>query len=316
MEQTARLLKEKSPPVSVTFELIQIESFKKTYFISAIMEQEKIQEEIESFKKDLVLHYSLREVTIKGHLANIRRMIQNIQTTNPTKEEITDYVYEIRNSDKSSSYMCNTISSVEKYMDFKRQLMRFAKPKRITRLIIEILTEAEISRMISACKNLKEKAMMVVLAYTGMRNRSFCELKVRDIDFGNNVIFVKKAKGKKEYPANIPSEAVRILSNYIQEYNKKENDFLFTTKIRNNQYTTSDIRKFVKTLGSRIKLEKRVYPHLLRHALASNMRGRGADIILIKEQLGQDWIESTMTYLSRFPNRIKAEFEVYKPAYL
>jgi site-specific recombinase XerD len=316
MEQLFISQQEKLLPISVTFEFIQTESFKRLMKMLSIMEIEKIQKELDDFKKDLVLHYSLRDITIKGHLGNIKRMLYKIQTINPTKEEVTDYVYWIRNSDKSTSHMCNNISSVEKYMDFKRNLIRFAKPKRITKLIIDVLTEAEISRMINICRDIKEKSMIIILAYTGMRNRSFCELKVKDIDFGNNVIFVKKAKGKKEYPAYLPSEAIRILSNYIQEYGKKENDFLFTTKLKNNQYATSDIRRFIKILGLRAKIEKRTYPHLLRHALASNMRGRGADIILIKEQLGQDWIESTMTYLSRFPNRIKAEFEVYKPAYL
>ena len=82
------------------------------------------------------------------------------------------------------------------------------------------------------------------------------------------------------------------------------------------QYKTGDIRKFVRTLAQKSEIAKRVFPHLFRHTLTSVMRMRGADIILIKDQLGQDWIESTMAYLSRFPNKMKAEFEVYKPAYL
>lgn len=280
------------------------------------MDTKKVQLELEQFKKFLVLNYSLRPITINGHLGNIRRMLQKIQTTNPEKEEVTDYVYELKNSEKSSSHLCNNISSVEKYMDFKKKLVRYSKPKRQRKLIMDVLTEAEVSRIIQACKNIKELGMISSLAYSGIRNRSFCYLQVQDIDFGNNTLRIRKVKGRKEYIANISSDCVKILLKYLGEYKKKPNDFLFTTKVKDNQYTCSDIRKFVITLAKRAKIEKNVHPHLFRHSLASNMLNRGAGIILIKEQLGHDWIQSTETYLSCFPNRIKSEYEIYKPAYI
>jgi len=46
------------------------------------------------------------------------------------------------------------------------------------------------------------------------------------------------------------------------------------------------------------------------------MLNRGANIILIKEQLGHDWLQSTEIYLNLFSQRIKSEYEVYKPAYI
>ncbi len=280
------------------------------------MEQEKVRNELEQFKKYLVLHHSLREITIQNHLGNIRRMIQTLETTNPEKEEIENYVYEIRNSDKSSSHQCNNLVSIEKYSDFKHILMRFAKPKRQRKLIKEVLTEAEVSRMIQATKDIKEKAIITLLAYTGVRNRSFCNIKLRDIDFGNNSLTVREVKGNEEYIANIPSEVIKILLNYLESYPRKLDDYLFTTKQNNNQYSMSDIRKFVKVLGERAKLEKKCYPHLFRHSLVSNMNNRGASIVLIKEQAGHKWIQSTEIYLQRFPQRIKSEFEIFKPSYI
>ena len=280
------------------------------------MEQEKIQKELNEFKKHLVLRYSLREITINEHIGNIKRMIQKIQTTKPEKEEVINYAYELKKSNKSCSHISNNLSSVEKYMDFKKKLLRFAKPKRQRKLIVDILTEAEVNRMIQSTKDIKEKAMITLLAYSAIRNRSFCNIKLRDIDFGENTLRVRKVKGRKEYISNISSDCVRILLSYLQEYPRKLDDFLFTTKVRSNQYQTSDIRKFVKVLGKRAKIEKKIYPHLLRHSLASNMLNRGANIILIKEQLGHDWIQSTENYLTCFPSRIKSEFEIYKPSYI
>lgn len=280
------------------------------------MEAEKLREELNQFKKNLVLQYSLRRITIQGHIGNIKRMIQQIQTTNPEREEVDNYVYELKKANKSNSHISNNISSIEKYMDFKRKFVRYAKPRRQKKLIVDILREAEVNRLIQATKNIKEKAMIVLLAYSGVRIRSFCNIKLRDIDFGENSLKVIKVKGRKEYVSNLSSDCIKIILKYIEEYPKKLDDFLFTTKIRNNQYATADIRKFVKLLGLRAKIGKRIYPHLFRHSLASNMLNRGANIILIKEQLGHDWIQSTENYISSFPSRIKSEFEIYKPSYI
>ena len=280
------------------------------------MEQEKIQKELNEFKKHLVLRYSLREITINEHIGNIKRMIQKIQTTKPEKEEVINYAYELKKSNKSCSHISNNLSSVEKYMDFKKKLVRYAKPKRPKTMITEVLTESEISRMIQACKNIKEKSIMIILVYSGIRNKSLCDLKLKDVDFGNNSLLIRKPKGRKQYIANIPSESISILLDYLDLFPKKREDYLFTTWTKNHKYTTSDIRKIVKVIAQRIKIEKRVYPHLFRHSLASNMLKRGANIILIKEQLGHDYLESTMIYLTSFPQRIKSEYEIYKPSYI
>lgn len=280
------------------------------------MDRRKLQEELDAFKKHLVLQYPLREITIKGHIGNIRRMLQTIKTTNPEREEVTNYVYSFKNSEHSDSHINNNISSIEKYMDYKKKLVRYARPKRQRSMVKNILTEAEVSRMLMACKNIREMAMFSVLAYSGVRNRSFCNIKVQDVDFGENTLIVRKAKGRKEYIAYLPSQCVKILTKYLEEYPRKQDSYLFTTLVRNNQYTGSDLRKLVQILSKRAKIDKHVYPHLFRHSLASNMLNRGANIILIKEQLGHDYIESTMIYVQTFPSRIKSEYEIYKPAYL
>lgn len=280
------------------------------------MEQEKLQEELEQFKKHLVLHHSLREITIKNHIGNIKRMLSQIETLNPEKEEVIEFVYRMKQGNTSISNISNNISSVEKYMDFKRKLVRFARPRRQKSLIVDVLTEAEVSRMFYFCKNIKEKAILAVLVFSGIRNKSFCDLKLKDIDLGNKTLLIRKPKGRKEYYALIDSEAVKILVNYLERYPRRAEDYLFTTKVNNNQYSPSDIRKFIKVLAKRAEILKRVWVHLLRHSLATNMRNRGAELDLIKEVLGHDDINSTMIYSQPSPQRTKSEYERFKPVYL
>ena len=62
--------------------------------------------------------------------------------------------------------------------------------------------------------------------------------------------------------------------------------YLFTTVVKGDRLATGDLRKHVRVLARRAEIGRRVYPHLLRHSLATNLLNRGASLMMIKEQLG------------------------------
>jgi integrase/recombinase XerD len=95
-----------------------------------------------------------------------------------------------------------------------------------------------------------------------------------------------------------------------------QDDFLFVTLDKENQLSTCDIRKMVRVLTRRAKIGRRVFPHLFRHSLATNLLNRGASLIMIKEQLGHAFIESTMIYVTSMPFRTRSEYDFFKPAYM
>jgi integrase len=48
----------------------------------------------------------------------------------------------------------------------------------------------------------------------------------------------------------------------------------------------------------------------------TNLLGRGASLMLIKEQLGHAFIDSTMIYVGAAPARLRSEYDFFKPAYI
>jgi hypothetical protein len=46
------------------------------------------------------------------------------------------------------------------------------------------------------------------------------------------------------------------------------------------------------------------------------LRDRGASLIMIKDQLGHAFIDSTMVYVKSMPLRTRSEYDFYKPAYM
>lgn len=272
--------------------------------------------ELKKFEDFLLLNKGLKEVTRKGHLTSLNTFLKRIKTMFPSHDEINNHILWMHEKKYSYSHITNTSKSIEYYTEYLNNPIKIARIKKPKRIVKDCLSEAEINSMIRSTKNIREKAMIMTLAFSGIRNKEFCNLKVEDIDTGENSIRINNGKNAKDRIVNISGSCSNILSEYIFFYNKKKEDYLFTTLKNNNKYDPRDLRKLVKTLAKRVGITKRVYVHLFRHSLATNLLKRGANLITIKEQLGHSFIDSTMHYLKFFPSRIKSEYEFYLPAYV
>lgn len=275
-----------------------------------------MEQELQSFERYLTLQSNLQSITIRAHLSCMVRIFRIIKTTYPTDEQIEDYVLELRQGSYSYNHISNNIVAIEKWAASCGKELTFARPKKPKRLIKDFLSEAEISRMISFSKNIREKAIITLLAYSGIRNRELCNLKLSDLDFGENTVRVIKGKNCKDRIINMSGECTKILIKYLYKFPREDNSFLFTTLKNNNQYATGDLRKLVKVIAKRSEINRRIFPHMFRTSLASNLLKRGAGILTIKEQLGHTDLSSTLIYLMSCPQRAKSEYDYYKPAYI
>ena len=274
-----------------------------------------IEQEIKNFEKHLLFKDGTEGITIKGHCENIKRMLKQVQI-NPSVQQIEDYVLKLYEKKYSYNHTVNNLVAIEKYARFKGKEARFARPKKPKKLIVGFLTESEVSRIISSSRNIREKSILVLISYTGLRNQELCDLKVSDLDLGDNLVRVLKGKNSKERVVNMSGECTKILLKYLSEFPREESDYLFTSLLHNNKYQPTDLRKLVKVVAKRTDINKRIYPHLFRASLASNLLLRGAGILTIKEQLGHSDIGTTLEYIRSCPQRAKSEYDFYKPAYI
>lgn len=271
---------------------------------------------IEDFGNHLLLNKGLGEVTREGYKRFISIVLNRLNNTIPEHKEFQEHIIWMHSKKYSHSHILNTSIAIEHFTEFNGDKLIIAKTRRPKTLIKYVLTEAEIALMIRFTNNLREKAIISLLAYTGIRTREFCNLKVEDLDIGNNKVIIRNGKYSKDRRINMGALCSNVLMEYLIEYKKDREDFLFTTIVNNNQYDPSDLRKFVKIIAKRAKITKRVFPNLLRHSLATNLLTRGANIFLIKDQLGHQNIETTVVYILRLPYQIKKEYEKFIPSYL
>jgi integrase/recombinase XerD len=271
-------------------------------------------DKLKEFGEFLLVKKGLGEITIRGYKASISVLLKRIGNYEPTEEQISDYIVWMYAKKYSFSHIVNTSLSAEWYFKFQNKELKLGRPRKPKRLIKDTLTEAEITRLISSTKNIREKAIVSLLAYSGIRNKELCDLRVCDVMLGDNMVRVIKGKGSRDRLVHISGDCSSILIEYLNNYRRNFEDSFFTS-LKGKRYNEGALRKLIKTLSKRCDLRKRAYPHLLRHSLATNLLRRGANLNLIQRQLGHECIESTLIYLRTYPLRVQNEYNLYIPSY-
>jgi site-specific recombinase XerD len=277
----------------------------------------KLERKLEAFAEYLCARRGLAECTITGYVNAIRRLVPTIGL-NPAHPVLDALIVKMRKSGASYSHVVNTSLALERYTEFIGNPIRLGRPKKPKRMIRGTLTEAEITLMLAACRNIREKAILTLLAYSGLRNKELCGLKIGDVDVASQIIHVHRGKGQKDRDASIAPPCIGVLLEYLHcdRPGAGPDEPLFVTLQKNNPYGPQDLRKLVHIVARRAHVTKRVHPHLFRHSLATNMLIRGAHILAIKEQLGHAFVETTMVYLHAAPIAMQAQYRFFAPSYL
>jgi len=268
------------------------------------------------FRRYLLVMKGISDITIQGYVGSLKPAFKRIKSTRPTHEEIIDYIAWMYGEEYSYGYLVSTSLALEWWTKFHNYPIKLGRPRKPRTIIKDVLTEAETTRMIASAKNIREKAIITLLAYSGVRNKELCGLRVCDINLGDNMVRVLAGKGKRDRLIHISGDCSRVMLEYLNEYQRTPEDYLFTTLARDKKYTGWALRRLTHLLSTRADIRKRVYPHLLRHSLAVNLLRRGCNLVLIQRQLGHAYISSTEIYIASFPQQVQSQYHLFIPSFL
>ncbi|HPT26875.1 MAG TPA: tyrosine-type recombinase/integrase [Bryobacteraceae bacterium] len=276
----------------------------------------KLERKLDAFAEYLCARRGLAEFTISAYIGTIRRLVPTIGL-NPPHHILDAMIVRMRKSGASSSHVVNTSLALERYTEFIGNPIQLGRPKKPKRMIRGTLTEAEITLLLAACRNVREKAILTLLAYSGLRNKEVCGLTIAGVDVASQIIHVHRGKGQKDRDASIAAPCAGLVLEYLHRdrAGAGPEEPLFVTLPKGNPYLPQDLRKLVRVVARRAHISKRVYPHLFRHSLATNMLIRGAHILAIKEQLGHAFVETMMVYLHATPIAMQAQYRFFAPSY-
>jgi site-specific recombinase XerD len=270
---------------------------------------------LSDFSRYLFARRGFRPVTVHNHTSTIRRLAPALGLR-PAARNIEDHIAGMMQAGASYAHITNTSVALERYCEFLGTPVKLGRPKKPHTVLTGTLSEAEVTLLINAAKNLRERAILSLLAYAGLRNRELCNMLVGDVDVASQLVHVRGTKTQRDRNAAIAPACVSVLLDYLRERDGRPDEHLFITIRGRAPYQPQDLRKLVKAAATRAGIRRRVWPHLLRHSLATNLLNRGAHLLAIKDQLGHAYIDTTMIFIHSSPARMQMEYRMYAPSYL
>lgn len=143
---------------------------------------------------------------------------------------------------------------------------------------------------------LRDRAIVLTLADTGLRASELTALKVEDYDSERGRFHVRHGKGDKERISLAGSRTRKALWRYLAE-RKSSNprEPLFAT--RDNRFMRRDnLYHLLARLGESAGVTN-VHPHRFRHTFAIEFLRNSGSILVLKELLGHENLEMVMVYV-------------------
>src|SRR3989454_1234899 len=132
-----------------------------------------------------------------------------------------------------------------------------------------ILSRDEVKALLLAPRYLKHRAILATLYATGVRVSELCHLQGTDIDSRRMVIQVRQGKGKRDRLVMLSPDLLPLLRRYWKLYQLQS--WLFPGPRVTAPITPAGVAHICTQAGHAATLKKAVYPHLLRHYLASRV---------------------------------------------
>lgn len=182
------------------------------------------------------------------------------------------------------------------------------KPKRLPTFLADNEPEA----LLRATTRQRDRLLLMVALYMGLRVSELCKLQVAHLDFAGGLLWVREGKGKKDRCLPIPKRLIGPLRGWV---GPRTDGYVFPSRQGAGPMTTRAIQYLLKRLAAKAGLTKateprRISPHKLRHAFASRMLGRGADLITVRDALGHSSVATTQIYCHVDVNRVRGFMEV------
>ena len=140
----------------------------------------------------------------------------------------------------------------------------------------------------------RDRAMIEILYATGMRVSELVNLKITDLDTNRLVIKVM-GKGSKERLIPYGEVASDYLSMYLKERNNTTAKEIFLSN-RGTRITRGAFWSRIKYYLTKENLKQSISPHTLRHAFATHLLNRGADLRSVQILLGHSDLSTTQIY--------------------
>lgn len=173
----------------------------------------------------------------------------------------------------------------------------------------EVLSDEELEIIRAGCANIRDLAIVDMLATTGMRIGELVKLDIADIDLNERECIVT-GKGNKQRPAYFDARAKLHLLAYLDTRHDNNPALFVSLNASAERLSIGGIESRLRSIGHRTGVG-RVHPHKFRRTLATHAIDKGMPIEQVQKLLGHARIDTTMHYAMVNQSNVKASHRRY-----
>jgi site-specific recombinase XerD len=171
------------------------------------------------------------------------------------------------------------------------------------------LSERELTALLEAAENPRDRALLAVMLGAGLRVSEVVALDVTDLledADGGAALYVRLGKGRKDRQVPVQPEVAGAIRRYLADTGRRLGDAgplfrahdLAASKLPRGRLTARSVGALVTRLASRAGIDaKAVSPHALRHTYALRALRHGGDVVAVSKLLGHSSIVTTQRYV-------------------
>ena len=266
----------------------------------------------EDDSNNLISMFIAPKRTIDAMVSSLCKNVRHILT-----EDLRTYLTEYQSRNQSSRVTIDNIRRIlssffswledEDYI-IKSPVRRIHKVKTASN-IKETYSDEDLEKMRDNCEELRDLAMIDMLASTGMRVGEMVLLNREDIDFTERecVVF---GKGDKERIVYFDARAKLHLQEYLDSRTDDNPALFVSLRAPHKRIQIGGIEHRLRKMGKQLNIQK-VHPHKFRRTLATMAIDKGMPIEQLQRLLGHQRIDTTLQYAMVKQSNVKTAHRKY-----
>ncbi|RUO98648.1 site-specific tyrosine recombinase XerD [Hyphomicrobium sp.] len=277
--------------------------------------------------------------TIEAYRADLEGFIgfladRGIAPADAVAEDVQAYLGHLASEGQAPSSRARRLSAIKQFYRFLVAEDAIALDPTSTlqgpkkrRALPKVLSVAEVDRLLETSQGqctgqegrakfraLRFHCLLELLYATGMRVSELVGLP-RSVLRGDARVLIIKGKGGRERMVPLNASARQALDDFLAVSGRFDNSqWLFPSNSTLGHVTRQGFAQDLKDLALAADIApERVSPHVLRHAFASHLLDRGADLRAVQQLLGHADISTTEIYTHVLQERLKALVNAHHP---
>ncbi len=264
---------------------------------------------VEGCSEKTIIYY---QTTIKNMLQQIDKSAKKI-VTDDLRSYLTQYQNEKNLSKVTVDNVRRILSSFFSWLEdedyiLKSPVRRIHKVKTTTN-IKETYSDEALELMRDNCSELRDLAMIDMLASTGMRVGEMVLLNKSDINFSDRECIVL-GKGDKERIVYFDARTKIHLQNYLDSRLDNNQALFVSLNKKHERLKIGGVEVRLRELGKLLGIPK-VHPHKFRRTLATVAIDKGMPIEQLQHLLGHRRIDTTLQYAMVKQSNVKLAHKKY-----